>query len=223
MSDVLATLPTVVVAARDAEGHDTASVRLSIDGKVVADKLDGRPIEIDPGLHSFRLESSAAGTWTEQQELVREGERDRAITLVLPGKAPSSAGGSSASTSIGTATTSATPAPPASHVSTLAWVFGGVAVAALATSLVTYVTELDDYNHLRALCDHSCTGNQTASLYTRDIVWKVSLGVGAVSLAVATYFFFARRGPSPSSAGLLNDLTLSPIAGGYAVGFAKPF
>src|SRR5439155_14957973 len=47
-------LPTVIVNARDPEGKDVLAVRVWVDGSIFLDKLDGKPHEIDPGVHVFR-------------------------------------------------------------------------------------------------------------------------------------------------------------------------
>jgi len=49
-------IPSVVVAARVGT-RDLIRVRVTIDGKVVSEELDGRAHELDPGAHQFRLES----------------------------------------------------------------------------------------------------------------------------------------------------------------------
>src|SRR5262249_27389170 len=44
VGEVLEQLPSVVIGARDGEGHDVVAARVSIDGVVVAERLDGRPV-----------------------------------------------------------------------------------------------------------------------------------------------------------------------------------
>jgi hypothetical protein len=49
-------IPSVVLGARDGQGHDVADARASIDGTVVREHLDGNPIALDPGSHVVRFE-----------------------------------------------------------------------------------------------------------------------------------------------------------------------
>src|SRR5688572_26432670 len=47
-SEVLSLIPTIVIDAKDESGNDIADVIVSIDDKVVADRVDGKSISIDP-------------------------------------------------------------------------------------------------------------------------------------------------------------------------------
>jgi hypothetical protein len=73
-------VPGVVVAVTLA-GREVFDVRVWIDGKLVADHLDGKSIELDPGLHSFRLERGSE--LVEQSLVIREGEKSRMLTFAL--------------------------------------------------------------------------------------------------------------------------------------------
>src|SRR5262245_33114240 len=48
-----AEIPTITVSARWSDGEDIASVRVLIDGAVVARELDGKSIPINPGKHQI--------------------------------------------------------------------------------------------------------------------------------------------------------------------------
>src|SRR5579883_427223 len=81
LTEVNATLPTVVVRAQDTRGRDVTDVRVRIDGEVVAARLDGRPIPYDPGEHAIDLERGA-----EQKHLrmvLRAGEQNRPVAVVF--------------------------------------------------------------------------------------------------------------------------------------------
>jgi hypothetical protein len=73
-------IPTVVVSAKDASGNDTVSVRLTIDGQPHGDRLDGRPIALDPGEHVIVAE--IAGEPPLQQKVaVVQGVKGRPVEL----------------------------------------------------------------------------------------------------------------------------------------------
>ena len=81
-----AAMPTLVLAATDGAGNDLADVRVTMDGAPLASTLDGRPLSIDPGEHTFTVE--ALGRPSAERKLVlREGEKDRHESFVL-GAAP---------------------------------------------------------------------------------------------------------------------------------------
>jgi hypothetical protein len=82
LRSVQAALPTVVLAADDGEGHDVdASVRAGSD--TIADKLDGRAIELDPGTYDLRFEHAGADPVTVHVVL-REGEKNRVVRATFP-------------------------------------------------------------------------------------------------------------------------------------------
>jgi hypothetical protein len=84
-----AAMPTLVLGAKDGAGNDLYDVRVSMDGAPLATTLDGRPVAIDPGEHTFTFET--AGTPPAEKKLVlREGEKDRheSVALGAPPPAP---------------------------------------------------------------------------------------------------------------------------------------
>jgi hypothetical protein len=45
--------PTIIFDVRDPQGHDLSAVAVTIDGHPLATALDGRPLPVDPGEHTF--------------------------------------------------------------------------------------------------------------------------------------------------------------------------
>lgn len=87
-------VPSVVFVAKSADGGDVLDVRVVERGVVLAERIDGRAVDLDPGPHTFRFERSAASP-VLVDVLVREGERARLVTAELspsnpltPGPAP---------------------------------------------------------------------------------------------------------------------------------------
>ena len=72
--EIDARIPSVVLAAREAGGSELVNVTVSMDGKVIAQKLDGRSIEIDPGQHTFAF-ALPDGRKVDQSILVLEGQK----------------------------------------------------------------------------------------------------------------------------------------------------
>jgi len=69
-------VPTVVFEVKDASGDETTSVKVSMDGEVLADHLDGAGLELDPGEHSFTFEI-AGQTPLHKQLVIHEGDKGR--------------------------------------------------------------------------------------------------------------------------------------------------
>ncbi|WP_437518023.1 hypothetical protein [Sorangium sp. So ce1099] len=114
LAEVEKSLPSVVIAARDAGGRERLDVRVLVDGRLLAAALDGKALPVDPGPHTFRYEP-AGGPAVEERVLIREGEKNRAITVFL-GAPP--AGGPSSPRPLAAPAASASPsraphAPPA--------------------------------------------------------------------------------------------------------------
>jgi hypothetical protein len=120
LSDIEKTMPTVVLSARDQAGRDVADVKVSVDGKPLVERLDGRAVEVDPGMRSFRFERSD-GSVTTQEALVKEGEKARSVSVELSGASRGAGSGESGGAST-----------PWSGARTLGLVLGGVGVATLA-------------------------------------------------------------------------------------------
>ena len=82
LTDVEASLSTVTLAARDSRGRDFVDVRVSIDGMLFTEKLDGAALFVDPGPHTFRFEIVGKPP-IDERVIVREGERNRAVTVIF--------------------------------------------------------------------------------------------------------------------------------------------
>jgi hypothetical protein len=193
LSDIDAMQPTVVLGARDPKGNDVTGTRVLLDGVVLAGRLDGKPIAIDPGEHTFRYEAPGAAP-VEQRAVMRVGEKNRILTAVvmpLP---------LSASTAV--APPPSTPAEaevPSSHapLPVVSIALASVAVVAGASFAYFGLSGTSDVSHLRATCAPDCAQSDVDSARTKLIVSDVALGVGLVSLAGAAWFYFHRAPAAP--------------------------
>ncbi|MBX3224571.1 MAG: hypothetical protein KF795_28915 [Labilithrix sp.] len=70
--------PSIVVRAVDSRGRDVLGARVTIDGAAI--KLDGSPVEVDPGRRVLRAKTRA-GDVAEQTTLVALGEKARVVEL----------------------------------------------------------------------------------------------------------------------------------------------
>jgi hypothetical protein len=186
MGEVNASLPSIVIGAKDADGKDILDIKVLIDGEPVTEILGGRAIPIDPGRHKMHYEKTD-GTVVEEDILVGEGTKNRAVSVMFPGASkPAGAvaavappsdthkGASTANTAVG---------------ATLAVVGAGALATALALDLVTN----SNVNAAKNGCGKNASCNSsTVSGYELDYdLAGVALGVGVVAVGLATYIFIA--------------------------------
>ncbi|MGH7285328.1 MAG: hypothetical protein ACRELY_27720, partial [Polyangiaceae bacterium] len=77
-------MPTIVVSAKDDSGADLLDVKVSVDGNVIANKLDGTAIPVDPGAHLFHFEKQGGDAEPVDQKIViKESEKDRKIAVLI--------------------------------------------------------------------------------------------------------------------------------------------
>jgi hypothetical protein len=185
--------PSVVAAARDAQGADLLDARLSIDGQPPAE-LSARAVVLDPGPHKLVF-SRPGSADIEQDVLLREGERDRVITATFKAKEPPPP----------------PPPPPIVErpVPLVVWILGGAAVVGGVTFATFGALGVSERGSDCAAA--GCTQSQKDSIETKFRVGDVSLGLGVIALATGGVFFFTR--PTVEKPGL-GYLVMSPTLGG---------
>jgi hypothetical protein len=76
VEDINRVAPSIVFEAKDGAGNDLASVRVSMDGNLLVDRLDGSALPVDPGEHTFTFEAAGQPSF-DKTFIIREGERER--------------------------------------------------------------------------------------------------------------------------------------------------
>ncbi len=178
LAEVRRDIPTVVVGARFADGRDAIDVTVYLDGKPFAMQMDGRPVEVNPGIHTLRFEADGRPT-VEERVSFRVGERNRRVVVTLPDP----------------------PAPPLvrspSGIPAISYVLGGVGVLGLAGFGYFGATGLSKESDLDR-CKPMCPSNEVDAVRTRYLVGDISLAIGLVALGGASYFYFTKPGDEPS-------------------------
>ena len=199
LTEVEAALPSVSFAARNREGEDVTSVRVSIDGKLLTSSLDGKAISLDPGSHTFRFEYGAEEP-ISQTIILREGEKARVVSVSWVKERPE--------------LTARAPSPvrteggaPAS-----AWIFGGVGVASVATFGALAIHAVQRRSDLEQQCFGSCRQEDVDSIKTQLAIADVALGVGLVSLGISAVLFLSGGRSKSTTIGI----GPTPIGGGAA-------
>jgi hypothetical protein len=158
-SSLAASIPTLIV---DVAGADPQIWRVWVDGAYPTEAREGRPLELDPGVHRVRLETRAGAILEEHEVVLRQGEHDRRVTFV-PREAPAAASRER-------------------WPSVTGWILGGVAGAAGATFAFFALSGQAKESSLAGSCAPRCTSHELAPLHAEYLVANVSL---AVAIAAA--------------------------------------
>ncbi len=168
-------IPSVVPTAK-VNKHDEFNVRVSVDGQLAATRLDGKPIELDPGVHTFKFELAP---WppVEQQILVAEGEKNRTVNVQF-GKADDD---------------KAEEIPTYRPFPTLDYVLGGAAVVGIGTFALFGSMGQSGKKDLQNTCDPFCASNDVSSkVKSKFLIADIGLGVAVASTIVGVIVFATR-------------------------------
>jgi hypothetical protein len=87
LREVESAIPSIVFVAKDRAGHDLTAVHVAMDGDPLVERIDGAAVIIDPGAHKFLFTAEGFRDATSTL-VVREGESDRPVRIVLESTAP---------------------------------------------------------------------------------------------------------------------------------------
>lgn len=211
LGEVTSELPSVVIAATDPSGADTAAVRVIVDGVVVAERLDGKAIELDPGEHALRFEH--AGKVVEQTMVIRQSEKNRTVTATFVPPKPAPAASTSGPSEPAPSSEAPRPTP------TAVYVLGGVGIASLALGTYFYFAQKSLHDDLAGRCAPACSPDDVSPLKTKQTIAGVSAGVGVAALLAATVLYVSRGPGEPTSTGF--DVIAAPR--GAAMSFGGRF
>jgi hypothetical protein len=192
VTEVAASMPTVVFAATDAKGNDLVEAKVFLDGKLLLGRLGGDAVPVDPGVHSARFVSR---TGVEKGELfvARAGEKNRRFVVKLQTPPPTGAPSHHAKDS-GAAHTSG------SGTSPIAYVLLGVAAVSVGAFSYFAATGKREQNQVEK-CAPDCSDAQYEAMRNRYLAADISLGVGVLSGVGAAYFFLSTPGTAPATTG----------------------
>jgi hypothetical protein len=202
--------PSIVFDAKDGAGRDLSAVKVTVDGRPLAQKLDGTALQVDPGEHVFLFTAPDQPPVT-QTFVLKEGDterRERIVLAPLPVAAPApQAPAESAPPS--------TP-PAGGEVSAhgmgtqkiLGLVAGGAGVAGLAVGSIFGVMTLSEASQQGTDCASatSCARySQAASDHSTGVTDRTISTVGFVAggallVGGAVLFFTAPHASEPSAA-----------------------
>ncbi len=214
LGEVEQALPSIVVVAKDQAGVDTLAVQVTIDGTVVAETLDGRPMVLDPGAHKLRFDHGTAPA-IEQTIVVQQGVKNRPVEVSFAPDSPP--------------TTTAPPPPPAKPpdrgTPVVGYIIGGVGVLALGSFAVFGLmgkAEADEYDDTCAPTK-TCDEDEVDGTRTKLLVADVSLVVGIAALGVGVGLVLHHELSDPEPASATTRLELHPVPGGAAALLTQAF
>lgn len=178
LDEVDRALPSVIFSATDGAGSDLSDVSVSVDGKPLASRLDGRALAIDPGNHVFRFQRRGQAP-VERSILIQEGEKRRRIVVRLGEPAPKARRPAQQQVSSG---------PPWT-----AYALGGFGIVALGTFAYFGSSGISDRSSLDA-CKPNCASSDVDRVDRKFWVANVALAVSAVTLGGATVIFLSHSG-----------------------------
>jgi hypothetical protein len=204
LAELEAIIPSVVLDPRGHNGELRADVRVKLDGVALAEKIDGKPIVVEPGSHTFVFEADGA-TPVERTLLVHEGEKSKKVTI----------------------TVAAAIEPPRLErpVPLGVWIFSGVSVVALATSAVFAIDALGRKSDLDE-CKPRCSSDDINAMSSSFTIADVALGAGVMAGVAAAYLYLARPSvetPAPAPARTRAVPHATPLLGGGAFGLTACF
>jgi hypothetical protein len=219
VAEVNAAIPTIVFEVKDASGNDLSAIKVSMDGQPLAERLEGTPLSIDPGVHMFAFETPGKPK-VEKQLIIRQGEKDRRERVTLGGTAaatPAEPPVPTGATPVPAATPASAEPPPAqpetSSLSTErpskiggqkigALVAAGVGVVGVGLGTVFGLQSISKHKDAAAACPDRCTDQSGVeswnSARSAGNASTIAFVVGGVGLAAGAALWFTAK-PSAST------------------------
>ena len=205
VDEVNAAIPTIIFEAKDGSGKDLSSVKVTMDGQILAERLEGSALSIDPGEHTFLFETAGQAPLTKQF-VIRESQKDRREAIAF--------GVDVASTTTSSQPTGAPqtlPLPQASEPThglgtqrIGAIVAGGVGVVGVAVGSVFGLVAMSKKNDAQNVCPNQCATPDGVSKWSdaknAGTISTVAFIVGGVGLAGGAILWFTAK-PASESAG----------------------
>jgi hypothetical protein len=200
-------LPTVVFSVRE-DGKDMTNVEVLCDDVPLVGTLDGKALPVDPGLHDFTFNVPRLPPLA-RQVLIREGERNRIINVEFsrPAAAPPAP-------LLNTKTTLPTELRPRSGAHALPYSLASVGVLGVAGFTAFALLGSRQQGELERTCSPFCQSSQTDSVKTKYLVADTCLGVGLISLGIATFLLVRSHGEAAANRAPATSIGLIPRSSG---------
>lgn len=179
--ELSALIPTVLIVV-EADSGDMVEARVLIGDQVVRERLDGRPIELDPGAHLVRV-VLPDGRSQEQRIVLSEGERGRGLRFSFREKLEVLGPVRSPQTRV------VRPVPPGVYL------LGATAFVGMGLAVGFGSDAWSKSRKARDLCAPLCDDDVATSVRQRATIADVALGVAVASTlgAIVVYSYRPER------------------------------
>jgi hypothetical protein len=214
-------VPTVVFEVHDASGNETSAVRVSMDGRPLADALTGTAIDVDPGEHVFRFETP--GGSVERRFVIHEGEKNRRERVAVGADGPG-AQGSAAAAAGGAGEAPAAASSGLSEQKKIAIGVGGLGLAGVAVGSILGLLANSRWQQAKTDCGAGCAlgtpaRDEASSAHGIATVANITFFGGLVAVGAGAAIWLLAPSPQGASASLrIAPLVASSGAGLTAVG-----
>jgi len=210
-------ISSVVFAVSDERGRDLVDVEVVANGEKLADKTDGRAVQLDPGAYSLRF--SAEGYVPAQASVsVRQSEKNRIVRVQLQRAVDPAA---HLDTAVDAAPAAATAAPPthsAHPVPALTYVLGATTIVGAGMYAYFGLSGLSKERELSRLPPEQPCGSLCSEGKRDYILADIGLGIAIGSAAGAVLAYLLAAPDADREAPKHAQISLSPLIANSAAG-----
>jgi len=200
-------IPTVVLAVTDEDGAPVENVRVSLDRVLIASKIDGRAIPVDPGVHELTF-YKGDDVIARKKLVILQGQHNRVITASLRPETPHTVAAHTDDAGPLRVTRAATPRRGSYVPSYLVLGLGATSIGGAA--LLTTWGRAD--NKRLADCTPNCPQASVDHIHRLYMGADISLGVGITAIAVGSWLAWRTHSH--------HALAVQPTASGFLASFS---
>jgi hypothetical protein len=190
LADLDARIPSLVVAAKDEDGHDIVGLGVWMDGAPLSENVTSSAVFVNPGTYTLRY--TATGYLpVEESTILREGEPVRVLAVTLRRVSPRTEAAAARDTASPTATRPLPAFPLA---------LGAASVVALTVFGYYAIKGASEYRRLERDCSPRCATSELDGVRSTFLVADVAVIAGLVTGAGAATLWFVGRSATPTRA-----------------------
>jgi hypothetical protein len=185
--EMRAEIPTVSLRV-SVDGRVRTDAKVTVDGVAIDNALDGRSLEMNPGLHKLHFELEGY-TANDQEIILSVGERFRVVTAALESLNPVQAAAPPEAAPL-----APLPPPPAVErpIPVLTYVLLGTGVLAAGSAVAFGVATTSAENALEKACAPNCSDHKIQIARQRALWSDISSGVSVASFVAAGVLYLVR-------------------------------
>ena len=220
LDDLQKQMPSLIFAARDADGADVPDVTVTLDGAPLPEGARGVAFEVDPGEHTFVFRTPSALEPTRRTIVIVEGERNRREVIVFASrKAPDQPSQAAPPPPLAVNADASTPHREGQR--TFGLVLGAAGLASLGVATYFGVNAGDLWSQSQSACGATCP-NHARAVEAHDhalgsALASTTLFVAGGALTVGGALLVLLEPRAPSAAALRVATTLGLERAGLAV------